>query len=194
MRQIFLIINCCLLCTFLLIGCSMSNHQSNNSNSDQQYNIYFVKALPSDYKLTPVVRTNNYLSEDLELKSINTLINYLLAGPTGEEKKNNLFTEIPKNTKCLDIKEGDKFYEINLSQDFLLGGGSLSMQVRLDQFTKTIQAFNPDKFVLLLIEGKRINHIGGEGYIFNNPVYTGKDQDKNKPYTDKSNNEELEAV
>lgn len=134
-----------------------------NKNS---ISVYFVKTYTTaQYKLMPVKRAP---SED-ETR-ISVAINALLNGPNKKEIKQGYFTEIPKNTKLLALKETDDKITINLSRDYEIGGGSESMTFRLEQLINTAIDNAEGKPVYLEIEGQQIKYIGGEGIIVPQPL------------------------
>jgi len=107
---------------------------------------------------------------DEKESKIKQSIDLLLEGPNKYEKKKNISTEIPRGTKLLSFEETDAQIVINLSQQFESGGGSASMRTRVDQVIKTLQVNEAQKPVLLMIENKKLQGIGGEGLFIKNPV------------------------
>ena len=59
--------------------------------------------------------------------------------------------------------------EVDLSAAFASGGGSLSMLTRVAQAVYTLTAFPTVHAVRFLIEGERVDAIGGEGVIVDPP-------------------------
>ncbi len=90
----------------------------------------------------------------------------LLAG-TPEEAYT---TTIPKGTKLLDLNVDREGIHLNLSQQFVEGGGSTSMTGRLAQVLYTATSLNPDSNVWINVEGKPLDNLGGEGLILNLPI------------------------
>ncbi len=97
-------------------------------------------------------------------------IRELLKGPDLIEKTKGTYSEIPPETKLLDIKEDAKTITINLSEDFELGGGTDSIYSRLMQIIKTSLANCQGKKVYLQIEGKQADFVGGEGIMVTQPL------------------------
>jgi spore germination protein GerM len=127
--------------------------------------VYFLKMIDNEPRLMPLRR--KIISGEAKLK--NALDN-LITGITENEKKLGYYSEIPKNTKIIEIKE-DKFRAvINLSKDFESGGGSSSMVFRLEQLVNTALDNVSQKPVYLELEGKRVDYIGGEGVIVPQPL------------------------
>jgi spore germination protein GerM len=93
-------------------------------------------------------------------------LNNLLAGPDTEKYT----TTIPEGTKLLGLKVDKEGVHVNLSQEFTSGGGSASMTSRLAQVIYTATSLNPEGNVWLEVEGKPLEHLGGEGLIINQPM------------------------
>lgn len=96
-------------------------------------------------------------------------INALLDGPSAGESAKGYSTEIPPETKLIEVKELDDKVVLNLSEDFEYGGGTGSMLIRFNQLTSTIDDVT-DKPVYFEIEGKQVEAIGGEGIFINQPI------------------------
>jgi spore germination protein GerM len=90
----------------------------------------------------------------------------LLAGP----KDAQYTTTIPKGTKLLNLEVDQKGVHVNLSQEFLSGGGSASMSSRLAQVIYTATSSNGKDQVWINVDGKPLESLGGEGIIVNQPM------------------------
>ena len=93
----------------------------------------------------------------------------LIKGPSADEKKSGVFSEVPKSTKIRGIVEGDKII-IDLSSDIVNGGGADSLYSRIKQIIKTALANAPKKPIYLYIDGKQADVIGGEGLMITQPL------------------------
>ena len=157
-----------LLCGLLslnLVSCTNPKNSPKNTVS-HHYKVYFLEnKKPKSFKLVALKRSLN------RKPKLEDVISDLLAGPNKSEQKVAYGTEIPPHTRLLSIKEEKSEVKINLSSDFVQGGGSQTMLTRHAQILKTIQANAPTKSVYILVEGKQIDHLGGEGLILNQPVY-----------------------
>ncbi len=139
----------------------------NNRNEKDSASIYFLALDSNDNGI--------YKKVQRELpKGKNKLefsIEELLKGPNLMEKTTGTYSEIPKTTKLISIKQSKKRIIIDLSSDFQYGGGTDSIYSRMMQLIKTaINNSGKNKKIYLYIEGKQINTIGGEGIMITQPL------------------------
>lgn len=97
-------------------------------------------------------------------------INELLKGPNLVEKSTGAYSEIPKSTKLLGIKQNGNKIIINFNSDFQYGGGTDSIYSRMMQLIKTSLVNTKNKKIYLYIDGKQLNTIGGEGIMITQPL------------------------
>ena len=90
----------------------------------------------------------------------------LLSGTTAEAYT----TTIPTGTKLLGLNVDPEGIHLNLSQQFVAGGGSTSMTGRLAQVLYTATSLDPESKVWINVEGKPLDNLGGEGLILNLPI------------------------
>jgi spore germination protein GerM len=77
---------------------------------------------------------------------------------------------IPKGTKLITIKtENDGIY-VNLSQEFISGGGSASMTGRIGQVVYTGTTLDENGKVFIQVDGKLLDVLGGEGLELEQPL------------------------
>jgi hypothetical protein len=88
----------------------------------------------------------------------------LLAGPNAQER-GTLTTAIPERTRLLGVDVDGEIATVDLTRQFELGGGSLSMQARVAQVVHTLTQFPAVIRVAFRIEGRPVEAIGGEGVI-----------------------------
>lgn len=87
----------------------------------------------------------------------------LFAGPTPEEKKRGLASEIPLTTKLLDVEIKGTTAYLDFSEEIESGGGTSSMEGRLREIVYTATQFPKIEKVCFLINGKKIKVFSGEG-------------------------------
>lgn len=104
------------------------------------------------------------------VNSLKAALDELMKGSKREDRLQGAYTEIPQGTKLLSLKDdGDKI-ALNLSKEFEGGGGAQSIQARLLQLIKTVNAYAENKPVYLYIEGKKTEYLGGEGIYVEQPL------------------------
>ncbi len=80
---------------------------------------------------------------------------------------------MPRHTQLLSLQVQPKGIYINLSGEFLRGGGSTSMIDRLTKVVYTATSLNPAAPVYLSVDGQPLNEdvsIGGEGLSVRYPI------------------------
>lgn len=97
-------------------------------------------------------------------------IEALLSGPTQNEEAAGFATAIPAGTRLRGLTIRDGLATIDLTRQFVSGGGSLSVQMRTAQVVCTLTQFTAARAVAFRIDGKAVNTIGGEGLIVDPPV------------------------
>ncbi|OHD14040.1 MAG: hypothetical protein A2Z98_05450 [Spirochaetes bacterium GWB1_27_13] len=129
--------------------------------------IYFTKIDENDNLiLQSVSRSVKYTDSPLT-ETLKTL----LAGPIDKEKKSNIITNIPDDTKIISIVVKNNTAYINLSKEFEFNQyGRESTLNQLKQIVFTATEFNSIKKVQFLIDGKLKTYLGGEGVIINKPL------------------------
>jgi spore germination protein GerM len=90
----------------------------------------------------------------------------LLAGPG----RRDLFTEIPPGTTLLGVRVEGGTATVNFSKNYASGGGSSSMLGRVWQVVYTATQFPAAPAVQILIEGRRVESLGGEGLLLGAPL------------------------
>ena len=115
-------------------------------------------------KLIPVTR-----EVEAPLTLENTIV-LLLKGPLISEDKKGIYSEIPPNVSLIDVKRKGNSIIVNLSPNFGKGGGSESVENRLQQLSKTVKTLSPGKDVYLYINGEEVEYLGGEGVYVKQPL------------------------
>mgnify|MGYP003704336891 FL=1 len=89
----------------------------------------------------------------------------LVAGPTPAEVAAGLGTEIPAETTVRWVEVAGDEITVDLSGPFELGGGSLSMFLRIGEVVFTATQFEGIDVVRFRIDGMPVDMIGGEGLM-----------------------------
>jgi spore germination protein GerM len=93
----------------------------------------------------------------------------LLTGPAGATERDLGFTTaIPAGTLLHSVTVDGPIATVDLSQQFVSGGGSLSMQARVAQVVFTVTQFAGIDHVRFRIDGTPVSTIGGEGLMVDN--------------------------
>ncbi len=166
----------CALCILFSTACSYVYDLEETSKSKnlifnkdkglKEIKVYFTKSLGAEeIFLVPTVR--KIPSED---SIISGALTELFLGPTELEERKGIMTEIPIGTRLIKVEEGSDEVLIDLSNQFLIGGGAAAMQLRYLQIYKTLKRVVPKKKLYLNVEGKSIKTIGGEGLEITQPL------------------------
>lgn len=101
-----------------------------------------------------------------------TSMQALLAGPTMAEATSApaISTAIPAGTTLNSVSITSGVATVDLSSEFVSGGGSASMIARLAQVVYTLTQFSTVDGVLFEIDGVPTTVFGGEGVIVNTPA------------------------
>ena len=94
----------------------------------------------------------------------------LLAGPNTQEQAAAVGSQIPAGTQLLGLNVDDGVATVDLTSEFESGGGSASMNMRIAQVVYTLTQFPTVKGVLFQLDGQRVDVLGGEGVIVDQPV------------------------
>ena len=142
-----------------ILGDSKDNDKIENTTK-----IYFLK-------LNKDGTTKIYVAKrELKNKDLTSAIKSLLKGPDADERKAGVYSEIPSGTKLLSVIDSDSKIIINLNDTFQYGGGTDSINYRLEQLVKTVVAIKPDKNLYLYIDGKQVDVMGGDGVMITQPL------------------------
>ncbi len=156
-----------LLTSLSLLSCtSLIGEKEDFVFSDNTVKVFFVQVKNKfSTEVKPVPRE---LKGDVN-KLKQSLI-YLLEGVSPEESKKGYGSEIPEGTRLLAVNETPEQISIDLSGQFTAGGGSRSMILRSKQLEETILNLVEKKPVYILVEGKQLKVLGGEGLVVDNPL------------------------
>ena len=115
----------------------------------------------------------NVVAVPMQLKSgdrpdviLNAAVSHLLTStPDG-----NLTTTIPQGTQLNSLKVQADGIHVDLSKVFKAAGGSTGTVGRVAQILYTVTSLNPESPVWLSVEGKRLESLGGEGLMLEQPL------------------------
>ena len=142
----------------------------------KEVKIYFTKSkTPSDIVFVPITR--KIPKEDTV---VDGALRELFLGPTKQEELKGIMTEVPVGTRLIKVEESEDEILIDVSSQYVTGGGSATVQLRYLQLYKTLNNLEPDKKIYLQIDGKNIKAIGGEGLEITQPL--SKINDYTKKY------------
>jgi spore germination protein GerM len=94
----------------------------------------------------------------------------MLEGPTRGERSRGLVSEIPSGTVLRGVTLQGGLATVDLGVSFAQGGGSSSMLARVWQIVYTATQFPDVESVQLLIGGRRVDTLGGEGLMIGAPL------------------------
>ena len=141
-----------------------SSDSGKRASQDKDPSIYWLQDTGKEFKL---VSQPLQVSTDEEPNQVlNKAFQTLLAGPT----KSTGSTTIPSNTKLLSVRQENNSVYVNLSREFISGGGSASMQGRLGQVLYTATTLNTNANVYIQVDGKPLEVLGGEGVEVKQPM------------------------
>ncbi len=129
--------------------------------------IYFSKLRGNEVVSEGVVRK---MPKDYTHSQLHFALEALLEGPNVEESKQGYHSEIPKGTRLLGITEEGNNVRINLSRQFVSGGGATSVQQRMNELQQTIFSSDKDHQIYIEIEGEELKTLAGEGLIIPEPL------------------------
>lgn len=136
------------------------------TNEKESVSIYFLALDSNDNGIYKKVQREVPIGQN----KLEFAINELLKGPNIVEKSTGAYSEIPKTTKLLGIKQNSNKIIIDFSSDFQYGGGTDSVYSRMMQLIKTSIANTENKKIYLYLDGKQVNFIGGEGIMITQPL------------------------
>ncbi len=136
------------------------------TNDKESVSIYFLALDSNDNGIYKKVQREIPIGQN----RLEYAINELLKGPNIVEKSTGAYSEIPKTTKLLKIKQNGNKIIIDFSSDFQYGGGTDSIYSRMMQLIKTALANTENKNIYLYLDGKQVNFIGGEGIMITQPL------------------------
>ena len=148
--------------------------------SFREVKVYFTKSKAPE-ELSWVQVSRKILKDD---SIVGSALKELFLGPTKTEEIRGIMTEIPIGTRLIKVEESEDEVLVDLSSQYLTGGGSAAMQLRYLQIYKTLKKICPDKDIYLNVEGKSLKTIGGEGLEVTQPITKINDYTKKQGKTE----------
>jgi len=142
---------------------STSEIDEQNKTKTRDATIYFTLIKDDNLILKPVKRTISYIDNPLEetLKS-------LMKGPTEEENKIDIVTDIPDMTELKSVSVKNGIAHLDFSSEFEWNNyGRDSIINQLKQVVYTATEFSNIKGVQFLIDGEIKDYLGGDGIMIN---------------------------
>jgi spore germination protein GerM len=103
------------------------------------------------------------LAARVQYSSLEVALEELLAGPTLEQGKAGLYSEIPKGTHLLGYSIQQNVVTVNLSKEFNQGAGATSAIERVEELKKTVRSVNPNYRLKIAVEGKPLTIVTSDG-------------------------------
>jgi spore germination protein GerM len=94
----------------------------------------------------------------------------LLAGPSVAERAKGIVSEIPTGTGLRSVTLNGDVAAVDLTAAFSAGGGSTSMLARVWQVVYTATGIPEVHAVQILIAGRHVAALGGEGVMIDRPI------------------------
>ena len=102
---------------------------------------------------------------------LTTAINNLLSGPSADEAEKGYMSLIPEGTKLLGARVANKTATLNFSENFSFNRyGVQGYLGQLMQIVYTATSFSTIDNVQFLIEGQKLEYLGGEGVWIGSPL------------------------
>ena len=127
--------------------------------------ICWLKPTGEGIELVPSIMTFNKSVKSEQVLA--TALETLLAQPPADAEYT---TAIPPGTKLLSLSTDDTGTHINLSKEFVAGGGSASMSSRLAQIIFTASSSSEQDLIWIDVEGKPLQNLGEEGIVVSQPM------------------------
>jgi len=137
--------------------------------------IYLVRDDGTSFALEPVYRRMRAEARDAAATThpseatVRVAVSALATGPSEDEAARGLGSEVPPATRVLGVRFADGVMTIDLSSDFTDGGGTASMLGRLHQVHHTAVRPGGVEAVRILVEGRPLEVLGGEGVMVDQP-------------------------
>ncbi|MCR5699435.1 MAG: GerMN domain-containing protein [Treponemataceae bacterium] len=131
-------------------------------------NLCFVQIDDSDGS---IIRRETIRTVEKNTSPLTTALNALITGPNASEAQKGYISIIPPNTKLLGARITNKTAILNFNEDFTYNSYGVQGQItQLMQIVYTATSFSTIDNVQFLIEGQKIDYLGGEGVWIGSPL------------------------
>lgn len=131
----------------------------------EQINIAWLDTAGTNVKL--VGKTVSFPQSAEPQQILEAAFEQLLAGPSESAEYT---TTIPQGTKLLSVETTEEGVKVDLSQEFVSGGGSAGMSARLAQVIYTASSLDANTPVWVSVQGQPLENLGGEGIMLSQPI------------------------
>ena len=144
-----------------LVRGSTEDGPGTSAPKTSSFKVYFV----TQERLAPQTRTVPFTPAIGKTALMN-----LLAGPSSAERDGGANTAVPSKVRVNSLSIKDRVATVDLGGQFVTGGGSQSMYLRLGQVVYTLTQFPTVDRVQLKVDGKLLTSLGGEGLLLKQPA------------------------
>jgi spore germination protein GerM len=134
-----------------------------------QVQIFFVRTEPGGRAQTLVAASRAVPAGGTPALA-GAALRQLLQGPSRAERARGISSEIPPGTVLRGVTVSGGTATVDLGVVFTQGGGSSTMLGRVWQVVYTASQFHDVTAVQLLIGGRRVDALGGEGVLIGAPL------------------------
>ncbi|GHT80637.1 hypothetical protein FACS1894130_12090 [Spirochaetia bacterium] len=131
--------------------------------------LYFIRVDQGDGTILRIKVNRTLPVSDSPMVDV---LNTLLQGPSDAEKRQGLISLIPPGTRILAASVRGSTAYISFSEEFEINNthGMEGYKAQLQQIVWSVTEFSTVKDVQVLIEGRRMDYLGGEGIWIGSPL------------------------
>jgi spore germination protein GerM len=136
------------------------------TTSSGKVQLYWLKEGENSVSLAPTPLTTTPPNATSASAKLEAGLQRLMTGPVNTD----VSTSIPTGTKLNSFTVKPDGIHVDLSREFMGGGGSASMQGRLGQVIYTATSLDPNAKVWISVAGEPLRVLGGEGLDVPHPI------------------------